>query len=278
MNIVAGKSRSRRTAPDDSGDVRVLIADDEQLARKLLKNLVGLQGGISVCGLAASGAEALQLIERESPDLVFLDIKMPGLDGIELARIVNRMPVPPFVVFVTAFEGYAVPAFELDALDYLVKPVNRERFGQTVQRAKKAISTQRIRMLGEKIAAASTPDADDERYVVVRQCDDLIRIPESQILWLEAASQYVRIHTANNQYIVAEPLSRYHARLKSESFLRVHRSAVVNTMKIVRVRKMRNGVHQLRLVNGASVPVSRSRKTLVDQLLSVCAQRENDDS
>jgi len=261
--------------------IQVVIADDEPLARQLLVRLVREQAGLSVVGAADNGETALRMIRELAPDLVFLDIRMPKLTGVALAAAVRELPVAPLVVFVTAYDDHAAEAFDLDVLDYLVKPIEKARFARAVERARKAICARQVQDLGAKIAAvagngAAEPDDDaTEPYVIVRQRDELIRIPECDIFWLEAKSQYVVIHTREARYIVAEPLARYHARLVSESFRRVHRSAVVNVTKVRHVLRKLNGVHELRLANGEGVPLSRSRKDLVDRLLGECLDNRN---
>jgi two-component system LytT family response regulator len=256
--------------------IRAIIADDEQLARQLLVTLADEQPDLSIVGLAENGDAAIRMIDAIKPDLVFLDVMMPKIDGIELMQSFSQKPDRPYVVFVTAFDEYAVRAFDLDALDYLVKPIERDRFAQTVARARAAIHAKRAQRLGEKVAAVSAR-ADSSRQarnkescVIVKRRDELIQIPENDIYWLEAASQYVHIHTQSNHYVVSESLNRYHARLSPDLFVRVHRSAVVNISKVKRVLRKQNGVHELKLENGAGVPLSRSRRTMVNEFLGIC--------
>lgn len=258
-------------------NIRVVIADDEPLARQLLVRLVQAQTGMQIVGIAKDGASAKRVIEESCPDLVFLDVEMPKLSGVDLTAAWKAGDDKPHVVFVTAYDRYATRAFDVDALDYLVKPVEKERFQQAVEKARRAICSARLRKLGEQIAAVTVPEGEStfaegsSGYVTIRQRDELIRLPEDDILWLEAASQYVRVHTESAHYVVAEPLNRYHARLCSDAFIRVHRSAVVNARKVTRVLRRPNGVHELRLTNGDGVPLSRSRRVLVDEFLGTCA-------
>ena len=231
---------------------------------------------MTVVGMANDGESARRLVEETAPDLVFLDVEMPKLSGVDLAASWRQRPDKPYVVFVTAFDRYAIRAFDLDALDYLVKPIDRHRLARSVERAKKAICSMRLRVLAEKIAAATATGAMEtpphDRHIVIRQRDELLRIAESDIFWLEAASQYVRVHTASADYIIAEPMNKYHAKLTSDAFVRVHRSAVVNVHKIERVLKKANGTHELQLGNGVRVPLSRSRKALVDGFLDASSR------
>ena len=247
----------------DESKIRVVIADDEPLARQLLARLVACLHGLEVVGIAYDGDSAQRAIDENTPELVFLDVEMPGATGVELASAWRNNPARPFVIFVTAFDRYAIKAFDLDVIDYLVKPISRQRLGQAVNKAKRAIIARRVRKA----------EADAwQRHVVIKQGDELLQIRESDIFWLEAASQYVRIHTRAAEYIVAEPLNKYHAKLDPKKFIRVHRSAVVNAQKVQRVLKKMNGVHELQLQNGAGVPLSRSRKSLAHDLLSCSTQ------
>lgn len=260
-------------------EIKVVIADDEPLARRLLVRLVDAQNDLSIAGVAHNGRNAESMIAELRPDLVFLDVNMPKMTGVEITEAIQQMPVAPFVVFVTAFDHYATTAFDLDVLDYLVKPIEKERFARAVDRARKAIKARRVEELGQEIAAVASPEPErptsDAPYVIIKQRDELIRVPEDDIYWLEAASQYVNIHTKDEQYVVSEPLKRYFSRLASPAFRRVHRSAVVNVQKVHRVLRRANGVHELELANGTRVALSRSRRALVDELLNASTSNRN---
>jgi len=278
-NVASNVDKFSPRASEDP--IRVVIADDEPLARQLLVRLAKNQSGLSIVGLAENGGAAKRMIEEVRPDLVFLDVMMPGMSGIELMSSISSLPAAPYVVFVTASDDYAIKAFDLDALDYLVKPIEKERFAQSVQRARKAICAKRVQRLGEEIAAVAGADSrlettdDRDRFVIVKQRDELIRVQESDIYWLEAASQYVHIHTESARYIVAESLNKYLARLSPDLFARVHRSAAVNVSQVSHVIRKPNGVHMLQLSNGVGVPLSRSRRLLVHDFLGLrAADRE----
>lgn len=258
--------------------IRVVIADDEPLARQLLMRLVDSQPDLLLVGVAETGESAWQLIQKARPDLVFLDIKMPEMSGVELAGLLQSRGRSPYVVFVTGYNQYAPRAFDLDALDYLVKPIAKDRFRQSVERARKAICADRLQELGEKIAAVTGHDASaaggDARdtHLTLRQGDELLRIDERDVYWVEAASQYVRVHTDSNSYIVAESLNRFLQKLSPQRFRRVHRSAAINVSKVDRVLRRPNGVHELQLCNGVAVPLSRSRRQQLTAFLDVSAR------
>jgi two-component system LytT family response regulator len=258
--------------------IRVVIADDEPLARQLLARLVDSQPDLLLVGAAQTGESAWQLIRNTRPDLVFLDIKMPEMNGVELAAALRAQVKSPYVVFVTGYNQYATRAFDLDALDYLVKPIAKDRFRQSVERARKAICADRLQALGEKIAAVAVHDssgsvvAPDATHVTLRQGDELLRIDERDVFWLEAASQYVRVHTASHSYVVAESLNNFLQKRSPELFRRVHRSAAINVTKVDRVLRRANGVHELQLCNGVAVPLSRSRRRQLSALLDASAR------
>jgi two-component system, LytTR family, response regulator len=238
--------------------IKVVIADDEPLARQLLERLVCAQPEFTVAGIAENGIAAERMIAEEKPDLVFLDINMPEKTGVELTETLHAQPITPLIVFVTAFDRFAAVAYDLDVLDYLVKPISKARFSRAVERARNAIAARRS-------SDANVP------YVVVKRRDELIRVAERDIYWLEAASQYVHIHTADDSFVVAEPLKRYFSRLSSPDFKRVHRSAVVNIRKVSRILRKANGVHELELANGVGVSLARSRKMMLEELLGASA-------
>jgi len=249
------------------GHIDVVVADDEPLARQLLLRLLADQAGVRVAGVAADGASTRRRIAETAPDLVILDIEMPGLSGVDLVASWPPLAPRPYVIFVTAYREYAATAFNLDAIDYLVKPVVKDRLSRALDKARRTITASRI-------SAANCKPCDSA--VIIRQRDEIIRLEQAQILWLQAASQYVYVHAETGRYIVAETLSRFHARLSPETFLRVHRSAVVNVARVARVLRRPNGLYRLQLTNDASVPLSRSRSRMVGELAAVCAGNRTD--
>lgn len=257
--------------------IKVLIVDDEALARNLMNSLIRRDPGLELVGSCSDGAEARREILRLKPDLVFLDIHMPKLNGVEVIESLAKMEQLPYVVFVTAFDQYAVRAFDVDALDYLMKPVDEERFQVAVERARNAIQQRRLQSLGAQIAELSgdhkpAEAAEEATHLIVKKGEELIRLPAADIVWLEAASQYVRIHTRNNTYMMAESLNNYHRRLPGSLFTRIHRSAVVNRARLSRIFKKPNGVHALELDDGTVLSLARSRRKMLNELLASCPQ------
>jgi DNA-binding LytR/AlgR family response regulator len=254
--------------------ISTLVVDDEALARSLLATLVKRDAGLRLVGCCRDGAEALEQIATSEPDLVFLDIHMPVIDGLTVARRLATLEHVPYVIFVTAFDEHAIEAFELNALDYLVKPLQKARFNAAVERAKSAIRnrellglTERLLALGRDRQPHSGEPTPTETELTVRCGDSLVQLTSADIIWIEAANQYVLIHTATNTYTVSETLAAYSKRVADARFFRVHRSALVNGTAVVDVAKRKNGTHRLRLRNGDTLTVARSRAALVPGIL-----------
>jgi DNA-binding LytR/AlgR family response regulator len=231
--------------------VRVLAVDDELPALADLVRMLEASPAVESVEAAASAAEALVALgDGEAIDAVFLDVRMPGLDGLELARVLRRFERPPAVVFVSAFDDAAVDAFELAAVDYLVKPVSRTRLDEAIERA--------ARRGARPEPAASTPAAEDETLAV-----DALRgggtrlLPRSTILYLQAHGDYVRVASTEGRFLVRARLSELEERWERHGFARVHRGFVVNLRRAVEVRPRLNGTAVLVMGDGTEVPIAR---------------------
>ena len=200
--------------------LRVLIVDDEELARLRMRSLLAdcMEPAAEVVGEASTAAAALQWLTQHPCDLVLLDIRMPGLDGIQLAQRVRSLPRPPGLVFVTAHAEHAVDAFDLEAIDYLTKPVRRARLQEALTRV-----AQRLGMAAPTPAAAA---ADIQPAIVVNDRGSLARVPLAEVLYLKAELKYVTLRTAQHSYVLDDSLTELEGRL-GEEFLRVHRNAIV---------------------------------------------------
>ena len=211
--------------------IRTLIVDDEPLARERVRSLIADQAGLEVVGEACDGDQAVQAIIGQQPDLVFLDVEMPRRTGLDVIQAVgpDRMPA---VVFVTAYDQYAIKAFEVEAVDYLLKPFDRERFEGAVDRARKhldakeggALKTQLMQLVRELQPAAA---AKQDR-LVVKSGGRLFFLNTEEIDWIEAAGNYVRIHVAKESHLLRETMNSIDARLDTKIFMRIHRSRIVN--------------------------------------------------
>jgi two-component system response regulator AlgR len=198
--------------------LRVLLVDDEELARLRLRALVNecVEPKCSVVGEASNVAQALVWLATQVCDVILLDIRMPGRDGTQLAAELRAQPAAPAVVFVTAHAEHALEAFELDAVDYLTKPVRRERLHAALQRVAQRLA----------LAPAVAPEADAQAVIVVSDRGRVVRVPVAEVLYLKAELKYVTLRTADHTYVLDDSLSDLHTRL-GENFLRVHRNALV---------------------------------------------------
>ena len=246
--------------------IRVLIVDDEPGARRRLERLLRKEAGINVVAQAGSGREALEQIDAHLPNLIFLDIQMPVMSGIDVVRQIRpeRMPV---VVFVTAYDEYAVRAFELAALDYLMKPFDDERFEQTLDRAKEAILkksdkefTRRIDTLlegFEKVATHSKTSYIERIGVDIK--GQLRIVPVRTIDYITASGNYVYLHVGKEKLLVREKMQQLDQKLSPELFYRIHRSSIVRLDTIERLIVNPGGDYAARLQDGILLKVSRNR-------------------
>lgn len=251
--------------------VSTLVVDDEPLARSLLAALVRRDDSLRLVGECSNGTEAVEAVGRLRPDLVFLDIQMPVMDGIETVRTLLINEHVPYVIFVTAFDDYAVQAFEIDALDYLVKPIEKERFRRSVARARKVIRERDIVTLTSRLLDIGRPgaagDCNAVQELTLRSGDSIVQISTDDVTWIEAANQYCYVHTANCRYTVSESLGQYAKRITDPRFFRIHRSVLVNAAVVVDVRRRRNGTHRVEIATGESLVLARSRASMVPGLL-----------
>jgi two-component system LytT family response regulator len=256
-----------------TGLISAVIVDDDYLSRDLLTRFVAADPDCSVSGVFADGQEAWQAIERQQPDLLLLDIEVPSVDGMQIAARLAELPRPPQVLFVTAHEEHALRAFELQAVDYLVKPLQRQRFQAALQRAKLLIRSgrQNADETDRKRAASNgnsrLEDPDSPSFLIAHG-DEVFRVVPQQISWAEAASQYVVLHTDHGDFVRAESLSAFSRRLKHcTEFLRVHRSALINGARVKKVVKTSGNSYRIVLDCGSEIALARSRKSLLSDIL-----------
>ena len=237
---------------------RVLVVDDEPLAREGIATLLGKDAEVVVVE-AACGVDAAALITRLRPDILFLDIQMPEVDGFALLEQVGADAVPA-VVFVTAFDRYAVRAFDVHALDYLLKPFTDARFDAALARAKRQVLARREGVLDARIAdLLRTHRNSHTRFLVPARGKTLV-VDASEIDWIEAADYYVRLHCGGASHLLRETMDDIETRLDSHQFFRVHRSAIVNLSRVREIHPLFRGDCELRLADGAAVRLSRNRR------------------
>ncbi|HEX7240184.1 MAG TPA: LytTR family DNA-binding domain-containing protein [Longimicrobiaceae bacterium] len=247
---------------------RVLLADDEPLARERLRMLLDDRPEWEVVAECEHGAEAVEAILATRPDLVFLDVRMPELDGLEVAEALaaeaERGTPPPVVVFVTAFEEHALRAFEVNARDYLTKPVDRERLDRALARAAEALARPAAGapVLDPSLAAFLETLRSERGFPVrfpVRDAKGgLYFVRADEIDWVDAQGNYVRLHAGGRGHMVRDTMQRFAAKLNPETFVRVHRSAIVNVDRLVRVEPYARGEYTLTLRDGTRLTSSRA--------------------
>jgi two-component system LytT family response regulator len=237
--------------------LRTLIVDDEAPARERLRRLLCDNSFVELIGEAEDGVKAVELIEEKNPDLVLLDIQMPGLDGLGVIRALQK---PPLIIFVTAYDEYAIRAFEVNALDYLLKPFTRVRLERAVERAYQELSKRADFSI--KLDALFETLREQPRYldrIAVRKGSRIFVINVSEIDWFGAESGLIFIHTKEEKYVTNYTLEELESRLNPDMFFRAHRSAIVNLTKIKEIIPWFAGSHKIRLTTGAEVDLSRNQ-------------------
>jgi two-component system LytT family response regulator len=245
--------------------MRTLIVDDEFPARERLKRLLADIEGIELVGEAASGIQAVEMIEREGPDLVLLDIQMPGLDGFE---VIEALEDPPPVIFVTAYDEYAIRAFEVNALDYLLKPFSRERLAKAIRRAQEALAEEKdfAARLGPLLESLAVQGKYLAR-LAVRDRDRIRVLDIGEVDWIGIEGEQVMVHVGDQAYLIRRTLTELEARLDPACFFRAHRAAIVNLDRVKEVIPWFKGSHKLRLTTGAEVDLSRARARALRKIL-----------
>jgi two-component system LytT family response regulator len=239
--------------------MRILIADDERIARSHLRSLLSHEPGVEEIRECANGNEVVRVLSANRPDVVFLDIQMPGLDGLTIAKSLARENAP-LVVFVTAYEEYAIDAFAVRAFDYLLKPFDRKRLARTLEFVRQKLSVGADAAPGPlrvpSLAVVQRPEQMDRLAVRNRGTVYFIDLPA--IDWIEAADNYVCVHTGQATHILRETLSALEARLDPNHFRRIHRSAIVNLSRVKEIRPLFRGDARLVLESGVILTVSRT--------------------
>ena len=256
--------------PTEPAPVRVLIVDDEPPARKRLRALLANEPDVEIVGEAGSGTEAVKIIRAERPDLVFLDIQMPGTDGFGVIREIADDD-PPLIVFVTAHDEHAIKAFEVQAVDYVLKPVIEPRLKEAVRRAVERIRggnvhdmTGELARLLDRLSQSAAPQSG--RLSIKREGSvTFVRVDE--VDWIEADGDYVRIHAGKATHVIRETITEVLAKLPQARFVRVHRSIVVNTERIREVQPWFKGDYVLILNDGTKLRSGRTYRTVVQSLI-----------
>ncbi len=259
--------------------MKILIADDEPLALQRLEHYLKAIPDTDIVATCQNGHEALRDVEKHQPDLALLDIKMPGPDGFEIAGKIAALENPPYVIFVTAFDHFAVRAFEAQALDYLLKPVEKNRLEEAIELARTRIAAQEASERGDELRAiirdlrralGEAMHEEATNIIWVKDRGAMQRINTADIEWIEAERDYVRVHLDGKSHLMRNTMSGIANMLDQNQFIRVHRSAIVNTRTIRQMRLSPTGAHILRLASDTEVPVGRSYKKAVAATLKTC--------
>jgi len=236
--------------------IKALIIDDEELGRKIIREYLESHPEVEVMAECRDAHQALEAIEKYHPDLLFLDVQMPEINGFELLEMLEEIP---YVIFSTAYDQYALKAFEVNAVDYLLKPFDQERFDIALERVKKSI--QHLQYEKEKIENLLKNLHPEKKYLdrmLVKQLGKIIILNTEEINWIEAMEDYVNLHTARGDYLVLQSLSNLETKLDPNRFIRVHRSYIVNIDAIREIEQWPNSRYKLHLQDGHQITLSRS--------------------
>lgn len=240
--------------------INCLIIDDEQPARDLLREYIEHEPELNIVGEATKGKEAVEMIDNLRPELIFLDVQMPGMNGFD---VLDDITHDPFVIFTTAYDQYAIKAFEKNAVDYLLKPIDQERFRLAVKRAVERMKLEQNNV-GELLRSLKTENKTSyDSHLFVQKSEKLINLPVEEIIFLEASGDYTILTTPTDQFVSSSGIGKLEEILNPETFIRVHRSTIININFLKEIEKHFNGGMMVKMTTGKSFPVSRTYAKLI---------------
>lgn len=245
--------------------MKTIIIDDEPLARQIIREFLQAFAQVEIIAECENGRQAVAAINQHQPDLIFLDVQMPGLNGFQVLEKINHVPA---IIFSTAYDEYAIRAFEVNAVDYLLKPFDRERFAAAVERAldrHAGVGSEMEKLL--RLLQHIEPAGSFSDRLLVRSGERIVPVRVTDIDWLEAADDYTLLHAGSAKHLCSLGLSELEKRLPLRQFLRVHRSAIINTARIRHLEKDGEGGMIATMTNGAEVKVSRKYAALLRELV-----------
>lgn len=239
--------------------IRTLIIDDEPLARQRIRSLLHNEDDVEIVGESSGDNDTLETIRQLAPDLVFLDVQMPGQDGFS---ILKSMPAKnrPLVIFITAFEGHALAAFEACALDYLLKPFKPARFRQALAKVRDRLKAAETKTQGTR------PPVGHLQRIVIRHAERMLIVKTEEIDWIESASNYVVLHCGKTNHVLRETLSSLEGNLSPEQFLRISRFSIVNIDRLRELKQSPGGDYTVSLGEGVDLPITRGIREVLDRL------------
>lgn len=245
--------------------MKVVIIDDEPLARSIVKEYLQKHPQVEIMQECNDGFEGLKAIQQHQPDLIFLDIQMPKINGFEMLELIEQ---PPAVVFATAFDEFAIKAFEAHAIDYLLKPFNQERFDKAISKFKEQKTTSTEKATQDLLETASQSPSQNNR-IVVKNGSKIKIIPVHEVQYLEAADDYVKVHTGEGYFLKNKTMNHFEQTLDGQQFVRSHRSYIVNVQQITRIDPYEKDNHVAILRSGIKVPVSRTGYVRLREVLGL---------
>jgi two-component system, LytTR family, response regulator len=249
-------------------NIRVLIVDDEPLARKRIRRFLADEPDMAVIDECGTGREAIQVIEEKSPDLLFLDIQMPGIGGFEVLQSINvdRMP---FVIFITAYDQHALQAFEVHALDYLLKPFKQERFQKALERARAQLAKRGVQENDPGLAGLLQKLRAEQIYLnrfMIKSSNRVVFVKANEVDWIESAANYALLHVGDKTHLVRETMQALETKLCPRTFQRISRSAIVNLERVKELQPMGKGQYVIILNGGKQLTMTRGIRDLQTSL------------
>lgn len=245
--------------------MKVVIIDDEPLARSIVKEYLQKHPQVEIMQECNDGFEGLKAIQQHQPDLIFLDIQMPKINGFEMLELIEQ---PPAVIFATAFDEFAIKAFEAHAIDYLLKPFNQDRFDKAINKFKEQKATSTEKATQDLLETASQSPSQNNR-IVVKNGSKIKIIPVHEVQYLEAADDYVKVHTGEGYFLKNKTMNHFEQTLDGQQFVRSHRSYIVNVQQITRIDPYEKDNHVAILRSGIKVPVSRAGYVRLREVLGL---------
>jgi two-component system, LytTR family, response regulator len=246
--------------------INCIIIDDEPLARSVVKEYLSAFPEIKLVAECNDGFEGVKSVMQHKPDLIFLDIQMPKISGFEMLELLDPAPA---VIFTTAFDEYALKAFEMHAVDYLLKPFSKDRFAQAMKKWIEAHKTKNTAAEATALQNEVVRQPEEKERVVVRMNGEIMIVPSAEIYYIEAFDDYVKIFTKDNWFLKKKTMNYFEATLDKTKFLRAHRSFLINLTYLTRVEPYEKGSHIALLKNGSKIPLSRSGYSRLKEVLGI---------